>query len=368
MQLLKIEEFKREDNRQYNFYLLKSFSIIAMLICHMVFRLGMYKEGYENDFSYFFADIILGCYLGVAHAFMFSMGTSIYYSNNQKPIELIKRGIIIYLLGYVLNFFCYGIYALIDGLIEGEFVEETIEALIGQDIFHFAGLALILTGFLKSIKLKDIYILIISLVLSLVGYFLAFTYNGNSFILDFIICHFVYTDGVCSCFSLFHWYIFVAFGLFFGNILKNTKDKDRLYKRVLMISLPIMVAYIVLSSIFGTLFLSKEGEYYALSILEALGLLSIDLVLLSLYHFLLNKVDASKFNLFIVMSKNLTSIYIISWCIIGFLEAVFCYILGIVFNYFVLYLMGIVLVVVSYLISIMYKNIKSNIQLKKQTI
>ena len=89
------------------------------------------------------------------------------------------------------------------------------------------------------------------------------------------------------------------------------------------------------------------NTYYATSLPEAVGLLSIDLSLLSGFYFLLKRVPASKFRIFLDMSRNITPIYIISWCIIGFVDSIFCYLLEISFPWLVIYLFGGVLIVLS---------------------
>ena len=66
--------------RQYNLDLLKALSVIAMVICHAVIRLGPQHPGYEQDIPYLIGDYFFGSYLGVAHAFMFAMGVGIVYS------------------------------------------------------------------------------------------------------------------------------------------------------------------------------------------------------------------------------------------------------------------------------------------------
>jgi hypothetical protein len=47
------------------------------------------------------------------------------------------------------------------------------------------------------------------------------------------------------------------------------------------------------------------------------------------------------------MSRNVNRIYCIHWCILGFVDSVFCYLMGIVFPWPVIYLIGIALIVVS---------------------
>ena len=326
--------------------MLKFFSVAAMILSHAVSRLGRFNAGYESDIRYFFGNVILQDYAGVAHAFMFAMGVGIVYSRKSSPAGLIRRGIRLYVLGFVLNFFRYGIYALADGLIEGEFMAETVYALIVQDILHFAGLALIATGLFKRLKLKENHIFIIGVILSAIGGPPAFTVQG-SYVANYLLGHFVTTTEECSCFVFFNWYFFVGAGLLFGTILQRTEDRDRLYGRLLCAAGPVMVLYIVLSAAFGPLFLTKNGWYYAVSLPEAAGLLSIDLTILCAFHFLLKKADASRFSVFITMSRNVKEIYCIHWCILGFVDSIFCYLLGVVFPWAGIYLFGMVLTVLA---------------------
>ena len=79
---------KENRERRLELDLLKSVAIISMIICHTVFMLGVHHPNYEQDIEYFVADIILGCYVAVAHAFMFSMGFGIAFSRNKKPSYL----------------------------------------------------------------------------------------------------------------------------------------------------------------------------------------------------------------------------------------------------------------------------------------
>ena len=73
----KMESFfnreKVNTGRQYNLDLLKALAIVAMIICHTVTILSGARTDYESEFGYWFADVFLGSYLAVAHAFMFCM-------------------------------------------------------------------------------------------------------------------------------------------------------------------------------------------------------------------------------------------------------------------------------------------------------
>ena len=351
--------------RRYELDLLKVVATIAMIMCHVVFRLGAHFENYEQNIAYFIADVIFGEYLAVAHAFMFAMGVGIVFSKKNKPIDLIKRGIYIYILAFVLNFFRYGIYAIIDGLIEGEFFDETVYALIVQDIFHFAGLALIFTGLLKALKLKEWHIFLVGVAFSIAGYFLAFMYDDNP-ALNYILGHFVVTNEDNSTFAFLNWYFFVGTGLFFGKLLIETKDKDKLYKIVFFVSTPIMIVYIILSCIFGPLFMCKNNLYYALSLPEAIGLLSIDLVLLSSFYFIFKNVPKEKLSICTEMSKNITPIYFAHWCIIGFIDSIFCYLLELLIPYWAEYLIAICLIFIAFFIARGWRLLQTRIKLARQ--
>ena len=332
--------------RLWELDLLKALAIVSMILCHCVIRLGLHQPGYEQDICYLLGDVVFGEDRAVAHAFMFAMGVGVVYSRHNSPTELFYRGVRLYILGFVLNFFRYGIYALADGFLEGEFPAETVYALIVQDILHFAGLALMATGLFRRLRLKEGQILLIGVLLSALGGPLAFVYQSSP-VADYFLGHFVVTTEQSSCFAFFNWYVFVAAGLLFGAALRRTEDMDRFYGRLLRAACPVMVLYLALTAVFGPCFLTKNGWYYAVSLPEAAGLLSIDLTLLGAFRLLLKRVDVSRLTVFIEMSRNVNRIYCIHWCILGFADSIFCYLLGLVFPWSVLYLFGVTLTVLS---------------------
>ena len=335
----------KAETRQYNLDILKAVAIIAMVICHPVSRLGSYIPGYEEDFWYFLGEDFFGSYVFVAHGFMFALGVGMIYTRNGDPSSMIRRGIKLYLMGYIFNFVRYGIYIIIADVVTGDIIAETWEALFSIGILHFAGLAFILTAILKALRLTEVQILVISIVLSAIGSFIPYLDTGNP-ILDYLVGHFVSTNYLSS-FVLFNWYICVAFGRLIGSALHNTRDKDRLYKKMLFISGGIMAIYVVLTARFGVYFLSMNREYYAASTLEMMGLLSIDVFGLSVFYFILQKAEVSRFKILIEKSMNITAIYFIHWMILGPTEVIFCYMLGYTFTYPQIYLYAAVLLPVS---------------------
>ena len=354
-------------NRQYNLDLLKSFAIICMIVCHAVLQLAQHLEGYENDFPYIFGDSILGSYAAVAHAFMFSMGFGFIYSRNNSPSALLKRGIKIYFLGYILNFLRYTIYILIEGIfITGEFRSELAYSFFCQDILQFAGLAMIVTALLKKFNFNELMILIISIIMSCIGSFTAFTDTGNA-VLNYLLGTFITTTPETSCFTLFNWYIFVAFGMFLAFCIRRIKNLDSFYRMLLSSSAAVMTVYIVLTVSKGMFFLTKNNWYYSTSILEDAELLSIDMTLLSLFYFLLKAVSSEKLKLFVFMSRKVNQIYMIHWCLLGFIDCILCYLLEIKFSYLEIYLIGFFLIAISVFISWLQDNIRGRNNGNKKT-
>ncbi|MCR5683190.1 MAG: heparan-alpha-glucosaminide N-acetyltransferase domain-containing protein [Clostridiales bacterium] len=353
---LKKEEINT--SRLYHLDLLKALAAASMILCHCVIMLGVHHNGYENDFLYWFGDIVLGDYIAVAHAFMFAMGVGFVFTKANAPGDYVKRGAKTFLLGYMLNFFRYGIYALIEGVISGEFEPQTLEALFGPDILQFAGLAMILTGVLKRLGLNEAHIFLLSLVMSAAGSFLVLIDTG-SYVGNLLLGHVITTTEDTSRFALLNWYVFAASGMLFGAAVRRTENTDLFYKRLLVISGVVSAVYLALTFRFRELFLTEHRFYYAASTVEAAGLLCTDLFLLSVFHGMIRRFGVSKFRTEIEMSRNLTAIYMIQWCVIGFTDSIFGYVLEYSFPYYVIYPFGFALIIVSFDLARLWKNRKN---------
>lgn len=352
-------------SRLYNLDLLKALAIVCMILCHCVLMLGVHHNGYEKDFLYFLGDVVLGDYIAVVHAFMFAMGVGFVFTNKNAPADHVKRGIKIFFLGYILNFFRYGIYELIEGVISGKFEPRMLEALFGPDIFHFAGLAMILTGVLKKLRLNEVHILFIGILMSVAGSFLVLIDTGN-YVENLLLGHVITTTEDTSCFALLNWYIFVAFGMMFGVIIRRVKNTEAFYKRLLAISGIVSAIYIALTFQLGIFFLTKQSFYYAVGTLDAIGLLCTDLFLISAFYFIIKKFGISKFKTEIEMSKNLTEIYIIHWCVIGFTDRIFGHVLEYNFPYFFIYTFGFMLIIASFYLARLWNKHKNKKALRSR--
>ena len=144
----------------------------------------------------------------------------------------------------------------------------------------------------------------------------------------------------------------------FGDIIRRVRNLDKFYKYTMSASSIVMAVYIILTSIFGFYFLTKERFYFSVSTIEMLGFLSIDLFLAAVFYFIGKKVKPEKLTVFVKMSKNVNSIYIIHWCIIGFMDCILCYLLGLIFPYWLSYLLSVGIIIVSYVLSVIWQKRK----------
>lgn len=348
--------------RQYNLDLLKAVAIICMLFTHPVLIFAVYRNGWDSGFLTFLGDVVFGDYIAAAHAFMLAMGVGMVYSRKNDPTSMITRGVKIFAAGYILNFCRHGVYFLIMNMVHHEFRPETVAALFSPDIFQFAGLAYIVTGIFVKLRLKERHILMVGIFLSAIAPFIPDAYTGN-IVLDFITGNFVYVSPQTSTFVFADWYIFVAVGIFLGSLLRSSDDPDGFYRKMLWSGI-IAGAYIVATFINGPFWLSPDQDYYRVGIVDAAGLLSMDFFVLAVFYFVLKKTGAERFSVFIEMSRNITVIYVIHWCILGLTDFVCGDIFGLVFSYPVIYAIGAVLLVVSFYLARLWRSYRNGHSVK----
>ncbi len=98
---------------------------------------------------------------------------------------------------------------------------------------QFAGLTFLLIGILKYFKLSELKIFIASIALNIIGMALSSNVKTGSYVLDQLLGLFILTESE-SYFPLLHWFIYPAFGMFFGTILKRVTDKKKFYSALLI--------------------------------------------------------------------------------------------------------------------------------------
>lgn len=231
--------------RQIEADMAKVVCIIGMVLVHCFETLysAIEASAAQDAVNYILVtllDILFG-----ASTFMFCMGMGVIYSRNSEPAKMMKRGLKLFLYGYLLNVLRYTIPGLLGALsLESEgILMISLEEFLTLDILQFAGLALILFGLLKKLRLPDWGVAVTAVVLSVIGSF-ARGFNLGM-IPNQILGLFVGTETTVltaplagsepfegwleSCFPLFNWFIFVAAGYLFGKLLQRCRNKGALY-------------------------------------------------------------------------------------------------------------------------------------------
>lgn len=315
--------------RQVGIDLAKCLAIIFMVIIHTMAQFGVDPE----STFYIVFDIIFGSILA-APVFMIAMGVGLAYSNKANPKHIIFRGINIFILGFIFNIvrtLPSFIIAGIEGDLELLFVAVYFDCLCG-DILQFAGLAFILFGLLRLLKLKDYVILAISVIFSLLATFFPVFITDNV-IVDFFVGLFyptTYGEYVIMTFPLMSWFIFPCFGYWFGNLLKKTNKPNFFYLITGIIGAIISITGFLFADRFDFGFAGAPSEiaFYGMQFYDAFFCIGASVGLFALCHFICKISPLKLQNGYFTMSNSLNLIYIIHWLIIYWIAVPLTYYVG----------------------------------------
>ena len=307
--------------RQAELDLAKCLSIIFMIFLHCY----MYASGFANEISVPMQRAVSQL-LGrpfAAPVFMFAMGVGMVYSRNQEPFYLIKRGIKLMLLGVVVNVGEWMLPHFLAGKLLGDWEMIPIAGgllLFCVDILAFAGMAMILIGVLKKLKLASWQIVIVAIVLSVIASFVRF-HNFGSEVANLITGYFVGSirdNGTSfTSFPLFNWFIFPAVGMLFGEWYIRCSNKKKLLC-LWPLGLATSLVYFVIPWSTAKGFICSEDVhyYYWMHTVDALVCLICIYGVIGLCYFV-SLVLPDSFKGFISKtSSNINAIYVIQWFLI----------------------------------------------------
>ena len=312
-----LSQDKPNRGRQPELDLAKCIAIFLMIACHC----GIYFLE-EGTAAFFVFDMLGGEF--TAPAFMVCMGIGVVFSHHNQPQLLIKRGGRIMIYGYLLNFIRATIPEIIIGFIDPskQYFGLAISFYM-VDILPFAGLAMILMGIFKKLKVEPVYQLMLGILMAGLGDVLAYVSTGHEW-LD-AVCGLIWGTSEWSFFPLLNWFVFPAAGVFLGEILMHCNDKAALYKRLLPIGLfGVALSYYMA---FTEPSYYSNGSYYFMGIQNVILGLCFPMLLFSLCYFITEKSKISNNSFVLFSSKNLNSLYCISWVVI-FLIFYYVLILG----------------------------------------
>lgn len=314
--------------RQIEFDIAKTICILGMVFVHCFEVLA--APGVEEGAAYYVMVIVLDALFGAA-TFMGSMGLGLAYSwkdNDDYAAAIIKRGLLIFLFGYLLGFCRYGLPDFLFLRNDPDFsIGDIIADIMMDDIMQFAGLALMLFGLLKKLKLSDMCIGIVAVLLSIVGSFVRLISFENMLLGEgvglFIGAYDAYGTDNIGCFPIFNWFIIVVGGFLYGKLLMRCKNVHKYYSIALPISAVIIGVYLAiaipnkLGMMNGNIF-----YYYHMTTFDAVICLIGMVFATSMYHFISLALSSKVKKVISRISSNINRIYCIHWVIIGFIDTI----------------------------------------------
>lgn len=364
--------FDREEintGRQTAADVAKTICLFFMVQVHLTEELAARFETSQGTFLWFMESFLLPLF--GASVFMFCMGIGFGYSKKTTPKQFIQRGVIIFILAYVLNFARTIPHFIDKFLFDITDWESLMIGCFEVDIMQFAGLTMICFGLMKRMKIRPAMMFLIG-ALSLVVANLIPKFSTGIGFLDLILGTIIpnqYLDessDVYSCFPLLSYLIFPTAGYFFSFVIKRAKKLNEFYLTWGLVCAAITTVFMLTCS-------SKEGEilsgtdeaYYHMAIISGFALVFSAILFLAVCHFL--SVIFPKFLItsFGRISGEINSIYCIHWVLVRWLEVILWW-CGFpreepwVYSQGALFLVGTAIFVASVGLALLYKRLKKH--------
>ena len=350
---------KVNGGRQIELDFAKCMSIVFMIFLHCL----MVTTAFDYDVSTFMQRGISQLLGGpfAAPVFMFSMGFGTVYSRNQEPDYLIKRGIEQLQLGLFVNVGEFFIPHYLGGNLLGNWNFPIAGGLLlfCVDILAFAGMAMIMIGLLKKLKLSGLQMVGVALVLSVAGSFLRFKDLGSK-VANLIAGYFIGSAGGFTAFPLFNWFIIPAAGVCFGEYYIRCNNKKKLlcaWPAALVVS----IAYFVASWYMPEGFLSETHHYYFMTTIDALFCLVCIYGVIGFWYVVSGRLPEKAVEFCKKQSGNVDVIYIVQWFLIPLTYIIIVYFnRGVVFGDASLVIISLLELVLAAVFAAGYKNFKKN--------
>jgi len=251
--------------------------------------------------------------------FVFLMGIFITLAAKKNISLSIKRGAMLFLAGYALNFFRSSLpmwLSLEFGLVSQEELGDgnPIYELLVVDILQFAGIAFIVCSLLSHYLPNPKHWLIIALGIAFASPYAWDTYTGNVFA-DEILKLLAGNIAEGAFFPQLPWLSYAISGMAFGHWMKQADDLNAFFKKSAWFSLTITLAgiAIIFTNIdyhIGDSMRAGPGAVIAISGFTALTIFLFSVIIEKVPH---NPI----FSFWYTWSKHITTIYVIHWLLIG---------------------------------------------------
>ena len=306
--------------RQKEIDLIKAFSILMMIVCHCIEDLYDYSGDPFATFVRVYENQTMG-----AQAFMIGMGIGIVYAKKAEPKAHLKRGVSLIIIGQVLNLCRYAVPNGIGYLITGdESWRKLVFLVFSSDIMQFAGLTFLLIALFEYLHFSELKIFLVALAMSAVGTLTAAQVETGSYVLDQFLGFFIFTKSE-SYFPLLYWFIFPAFGMLFGSILKHVRDKKKFYLSLLVPTGILTVLYFYLASSVDQpyfLVLRDLNAFNDMHFTDVLAQLICNTCLICVSFFVTKILSERIMKGVSFISGNINRFYCVQWVLIELVDAV----------------------------------------------
>ena len=233
-------------------------------------------------------------------------------SSNKSFLYFLKRGIILFLGGILLNI-GRSIHLFI-AIFQGKFDLDPLYYIFGADILPLAGLSIILLAILRLISRKNLFLYIpILIVFAALSSFLNIDNQTQSYYLAFIIGNFEQ-----SYFPLFPWFSYVLAGYIFKVIFDKYQSYLRLFTYIHWVFIGFISLVILIFTPYAFSISNNLATYYHHNFYFFLWVIGFMLIYLLIINYITTKLrNTILINYLAWTGKNVTIIYIIQWLVIG---------------------------------------------------
>ncbi len=303
----------------------RGISIFMVILVHTLWMNGTIpvQEGWLGNIIHF-----IGKGTGM---FLITMGVSFMVSRNNSALRSIRRGVLLLLTAYTMNFLKFVLPVLVNVMPE-DFIraygwhsplnsDQYIYLITTGDILQLAGYALLIMGLMRKFCSNKYVYLIAAGVVIISPIFLRGLHTGYV-VTDYFL------DLLCSnnwhiYFSLCPWMSFIFVGMFFGALYVEKGRSLRAFHSMLPVGLVLFIAGI------GFLLMNFDfhfGDFYHLGPGGSIYLIGFNLLLIRLAFFTVKAMPFNKLKRVVYyMSSRVTSLYFIQWVLICWGMALFGY-------------------------------------------
>lgn len=306
--------------RQHEADMARFICIVGMVFVH-VFEYGLAAVDPSAAVSSGELLDIIGGASG-ATLFMAIMGLGVAYSSASAPNKTLRRGLLLLLGGYALNFARATIWIIAEFVPSMLHMPNLLITLFTGDIFQFAGLVLIFFALVKKLKLPDWAIFSIAVACLLVSYIVPETLTQGNMLLGVLVGLFFRQNEYCT-FCFFEWLIYPVLGYLFGKLLRHCVNKTAFYGRLLVLSSLGIALYVGISVLlsFDIYSMYSSDAVYFLQMPEKVILNIMGLAfMISLRYFIevgLHHILPKTRDFIRMVSADLPEIYVVHWLIVG---------------------------------------------------